>query len=114
MDWLARIYYPNIYEDEYLIIESKFEVKLFRKEIINLKPNSFQTVCIGLRESIRISKVYHPAAILDREAFSPKDTFILNDYNLKAFVNNIRDFFIKFSEREAVKWDKRHSRGIKK
>ncbi|AEH54990.1 DEAD/DEAH box helicase family protein [Heyndrickxia coagulans] len=99
----------NIYEDEYLIIEAKNEVKTSREEIfkseIEQLSNSMNWFEKEYPDKSGIPVLIHPSFVLHREAFSPKGAVVLNEYNLITFVNNTRDFFIKLSERESSSWD---------
>lgn len=98
----------NIYEDEYLIIEAKNEVKLTRTEIYKSETeqisNSMNWFEKEYLDKIGTPVLIHPSNKLHREAFAPSKSVVLNEYNLKAMVNNIRGFFVKLAERKTTDW----------
>jgi hypothetical protein len=98
----------NIYEDEFLVIEAKNEVKLTRTEIYKSETeqlsNSMNWFAEEYPDKSATPVLIHPSNALHKEAFAPKDTVILNDYNLKVLVNNIRGLFVKLAERNTSDW----------
>jgi hypothetical protein len=47
----------------------------------------------------------HPTNALHKEAFAPKNTVVLIEYNLKVFTTNIRSLFEKLAERNPNDWN---------
>ncbi|MGG5787946.1 DEAD/DEAH box helicase family protein [Bacillus pretiosus] len=98
----------NIYDDEFLVIEAKNEVKLSRETIYKLESeqisNSINWFNQEYTQKIGIPLLIHPSNKLHREAFTPENTHVLNEYNLNIFKNNIRDLFAKLSQREPGNW----------
>ncbi|MGG1690811.1 DEAD/DEAH box helicase [Heyndrickxia ginsengihumi] len=98
----------NIYENEFLVIEAKNEVLVSRTEIYKSETEQISNSVNWFREEypdkFGIPVLIHPSIVLHREAFAPKNCVVLNEYNLKAMVNNIRGFFIKLAERNTSDW----------
>jgi hypothetical protein len=99
----------NIYQDEFLVIEAKNEVKTSRTEIYKSEAGQISQSINWFREEYpdkcAIPVLIHPSNVLHREAFVPENTVVLNEIKLKDMVNNIRDFFIKLAERKPSYWN---------
>jgi len=98
----------NIYENEFLVIEAKNEVKTSREEIFKAETeqisnsiNWFEQEYVG---KIGAPVLIHPSNKLHREAFAPYNTLVLNDHNMQVLKSNIREFFVKLSERDLKDW----------
>ncbi|MCM3006713.1 DEAD/DEAH box helicase family protein [Priestia koreensis] len=98
----------NIYEDEFLVIEAKNEVKITRDEIYKSETeqisNSMNWFGAEYPDKFGMPVLIHPSHKLHREAFAPDNTVVLNEYNLRAMVNNIRGLFAKLAERKTSDW----------
>ncbi|MDG0029969.1 DEAD/DEAH box helicase family protein [Priestia sp. Y58] len=98
----------NIYEDEFLIIEAKNEVKKSRTEIYKSEAeqisNSMNWFNTEYSDKVGTPILIHPANKSHREAFAPEETLVLNDYNLNALKENVKGFFVKISERNPSDW----------
>ncbi|PFP09366.1 nucleoside triphosphate hydrolase [Priestia megaterium] len=98
----------NIYEDEFLIIEAKNEVKTSREEIFKSETeqisNSMNWFGKEYIDKLGTPVLIHPSDKLHREAFAPDNTLVLNVHNMEVLKNNVRDFFIKLSERNLADW----------
>lgn len=98
----------NIYEDEFLVIEAKNEVKVSRTEIYKSETEQISNSINWFRQEYpdkyAIPVLIHPSNVLHREAFAPENTVVLNENNLKTMVQNIRGFFVRLAERKASGW----------
>lgn len=99
----------NIYNDEYIVIEAKNEVKLDREciyksetEQISEAMNWFNAEYDGKRG---FPILIHPSLKLHSEAYGPSDLAILNNNGLEKLKFNVRALFTKLATQKPEHWD---------
>ena len=101
----------SIYDDEFLVIEAKNEVKLTREciykgeteqigEAINWFHNEYD-------DKTAIPILVHPSRKLHKQAFGPRNLVILDKSSLDALKNNVELLFTKLASRPLTQWDER-------
>lgn len=99
----------NLYDDEYLVIEAKNEVKLSRNKVYKSETEQIsESTNWFIREypdKIFTPLLIHPVNILDKQAIGPHNLKILNTDNLNEFKNSVKGFFGKIAIKPLDQWD---------
>lgn len=101
----------NIYNDEYLVIEAKNEVRLSREEVYKSETGqiseSMNWFNIEYSDKIGIPVLVHPVNKLHKEAFGPQNLMFLTNPNLHRFKENIKGLYSKLATKPLEQWDLR-------
>ncbi|WP_447403015.1 DEAD/DEAH box helicase (plasmid) [Lysinibacillus sp. fkY74-1] len=101
----------NIFDDEYLIIEAKNEVKLSRECIYKSETEQISEAMNWFDDEYKgksgVPILVHPSRKLHKEAYGPSNLVILNESSLMEIKNNVESFFAKLATKPLEQWDLR-------
>ncbi|QWH38134.1 DEAD/DEAH box helicase family protein [Bacillus mycoides] len=102
----------NVYDDEYLVIEAKNEVKLDRKSIYKSETEQISEAMNWFNEEYSSDKkatpiLVHPVTKLHKEAYGPTDLVILDVKGLEVLKKNVESFFANLATKPLDQWNVR-------
>ncbi|ELK47219.1 DEAD/DEAH box helicase family protein [Halobacillus sp. BAB-2008] len=108
----------NIYDDEFLVIEAKNEVKTERDLIYKSESEQISSSDNWFKKHYPDKNgtpvLIHPSNKLHHEAFTPSNTGIINEKGLGELKENVNGFFTTLAQREPHLWTPEEILGILK